>query len=149
MNEESADRIGMSVLLVIFLAFAIAILASIPKRIGVMPRQYVDKGDPSRAPEAIQTYGCGSCHEIPGITGADGAVGPRLDDLADRSFLAGRIANTPGNLVFWIQHPQLVKPGVDMPELGVTEADARNIAAYLYSLSSNQNDLNKSQKWIR
>ncbi len=100
----------------------------------VMAKQEVRQGDPLKAPQAIQEYGCGTCHKIPGITGADGRVGPKLDDLAGRSLLAGQIPNIPDNLIFWIEHPQFVRPGSDMPEMGVSEEDARNIAAYLYSL---------------
>ena len=143
MSKKLADRIGTSALLVIFLVFAIAILANVANRVEIMPEQHIEKGDPSLAPQAIEKYGCGTCHEIPGIVGANATVGPRLDDLSRRSFLAGQIPNNPDNLVLWIMHPQLVRPGGDMPEMGVSESDARNIAAYLYSRASDQNDLFK------
>jgi cytochrome c1 len=61
-------------------------------------------------------------------------VGPSLADVSKHSFIAGQLANNPDNLVLWIEHPQQVRPGGDMPEMGVTEQDARDIAAYLYSL---------------
>lgn len=81
-----------------------------------------------------QTYGCGACHVIPGVTGATGMVGPPLNEWSRRVYIAGSLANTPENLVFWIRQPQAVEPGTAMPDLGVTEPDARDIAAYLYSL---------------
>jgi cytochrome c1 len=81
-----------------------------------------------------QAYGCGACHVIPGVTGAGGIVGPPLNNWSRRVYIAGNLPNTPENLVRWIRHPQAVEPGTAMPDLGVTEADARDIAAYLYSL---------------
>jgi len=82
----------------------------------------------------MERYGCGSCHEIPGGRGARGLVGPPLERFGRRGFIAGELANTPDNLVRWIQHPREVEPGTDMPELGVTPDEARNIAAYLERL---------------
>ena len=104
---------------------------------GVVPRQRVAGGDPSRGEHAIVAYGCGSCHVIPGVPQARGRVGPPLTDLADRAFLAGQLPNEPDALVRWIRQPQVIRPGSAMPALGVTEADARDIAAYLYTLASN------------
>jgi len=34
----------------------------------------------------------------------------------------------------WIRHPRDVEPRTVMPDTGVTEADGRDIAAYLYTL---------------
>jgi cytochrome c len=86
----------------------------------------------------MKQYGCITCHVIPGVTAAKGAVGPALTNFGDRTFIAGRLRNEPENLVLWIQHPQRVRPGTAMPELGVSDTDARHIAAYLYTLSSNR-----------
>jgi cytochrome c2 len=91
-------------------------------------------GDPDRGVNAIGRYGCGSCHTIPGIRGANALVGPPLNRIARRSYLAGEVQNTPANMVRWIQHPQRIEKGTVMPEMGVTENDARDIAAYLYTL---------------
>ncbi|MDP8960777.1 MAG: c-type cytochrome [Actinomycetota bacterium] len=84
------------------------------------------------AQEAIDTYGCGSCHTIPGIRGADGLVGPPLTRFHERAYIAGQLPNTPENLVHWIMNPQEVEPGTAMPDLEVVEEDARAIAAYLH-----------------
>lgn len=94
----------------------------------------VPGGTAKNGPSAIQRYGCMSCHTVPGVPGAKGTVGPPLNNFANRSYIAGMLPNTPDNLIHWIQHPQEVVPGNDMPELGVTENDARDIAAYLYTL---------------
>jgi cytochrome c len=91
-------------------------------------------GDPDRGVEMIGRYGCAACHTIPGIRGANAVVGPPLTRIASRSYLAGEIQNTPGNMVRWIQHPREIERGTAMPEMGVTESDARDIAAYLYTL---------------
>jgi cytochrome c len=91
-------------------------------------------GDPPRGREAIAAYGCGACHTIPGVRGADSFVGPPLTAFGRRSFVAGHLPNTAENLVAWLRDPQAVRPGTAMPDLGVTEADALDIAAYLHSL---------------
>jgi cytochrome c2 len=83
------------------------------------------------APELMIQYGCPTCHVIHGVPGAAGKVGPSLDDLAQRSYLAGTLQNSPDNLALWIQHPQRFHPGAAMPEMGVTMADAKKIAAFL------------------
>ena len=90
-------------------------------------------GDPERGLHAMERYGCGACHEIDGVPGATGRVGPSLKGLTRRAELAGKLGNDPASLVRWIQHPQAVQPGVGMPELNVGDGDARDIAAYIYA----------------
>lgn len=91
-------------------------------------------GNPDRAPALIRHYGCVSCHTIPGIQGANATVGPPLTSMARRSYIAGVLPNTPPNLERWIMDPPAVDSLTAMPPLGVTAADARTIAAYLYTL---------------
>ena len=91
-------------------------------------------GNPARGKETIRRYGCQGCHSIPGIRDARGVVGPPLDHLAQRVYLAGELPNTAENLMHWIQRPHDVHPRTAMPEMGVTDQDARDIAAYLYTL---------------
>jgi cytochrome c len=88
--------------------------------------------DPRSAPAEMRAFGCGSCHMIPGVDGANGRVGPSLGDFGERWSIAGRLPNTPQNLVRWITNPQEVEPGTLMPDLGVAPQQARDIAAYLY-----------------
>ncbi len=85
------------------------------------------------APALMIQYGCPTCHVIPGVPGAIGKVGPSLDSLAQRSYLAGTVPNTPADLQAWIMHPQHFQPGTAMPEMGVTPQDAQEIAAFLQS----------------
>lgn len=118
-------------------ALALLLLALAPACGGDRERQaraMSGGGEPARGAEAIRTYGCGSCHQIPGVAGAAGLVGPPLADWLQRASVAGQLPNTPENLVRWIQHPQRQRPGTIMPEMSVTESDARDIAAYLYTL---------------
>ncbi|MGE5114843.1 MAG: c-type cytochrome [Acidobacteriaceae bacterium] len=91
-------------------------------------------GDPHAGIDAIRHYGCQGCHEIPGITGARGVVGPPLTHMANRIYVAGQLPNTPENLMHWIQRPHDILPHTAMPNMGVTEKDSRDIAAYLYTL---------------
>ena len=91
-------------------------------------------GDPDRGRQLIASYGCGSCHVVPGVDGANGLVGPPLTDFGMRSYIAGELPNNAANLQRWIQDPPSVEPGTAMPDLGVSPIDARDIAAYLLSL---------------
>jgi cytochrome c2 len=94
----------------------------------------VPGGDAQRGAKQIQALGCAGCHEVPGVKGAHGNVGPPLTRFGDRTFIAGMLSNTPSNLVKWIREPQTVVPGNAMPNMGISDADARDIAAYLYTL---------------
>ena len=91
-------------------------------------------GDPARGPDLLRKYGCQSCHTIPGVVGARSLVGPPLDGIASRSYIAGVLPNAPENMLRWIQDPKGVDPKTAMPNTGVTPSDARHIAAYLYTL---------------
>lgn len=100
------------------------------------PDRDVPGGTAALGPAAIQKYGCGTCHIIPGIPGANGRVAQPLLGFSDRSDIGGAIANTPEGLLKWIQDPQSLNRTARMPKLGVTDQDARDIAAYLYTLKT-------------
>jgi cytochrome c2 len=91
-------------------------------------------GEPSRGREKLRQYGCSTCHTIPGVPGADSLVGPPLTRVAARTYLAGRLTNSPDNMIRWIRDPRGVDQLTAMPNLGVGEQDARDIASYLYTL---------------
>ena len=97
------------------------------------PKFSVTGGEPRKAPDIIRHYGCGACHTIPGVPGANASVGPSLKGLRNRPYVAGVLSNSPDNLVRWIQHPREVDPKTAMPETGITQDEARHVAAYLYS----------------
>jgi len=90
--------------------------------------------DPQRGAALIREVGCASCHMIPGIRGARGLVGPPLMHFSRRTYVAGRLPNTPANLIDWIRDPQAIDPATAMPTIGLDEQQARDIAAYLYTL---------------
>lgn len=98
------------------------------------PASPVENGDAGYGRQAILQYGCGACHTIPGIPGANTLVGPPLTDWRGRRYIAGNLINTPENLMHWIQNPQAIEPGTAMPDMNIDDQDARDIAAYLYSL---------------
>jgi putative membrane protein len=91
-------------------------------------------GDPGRGRAAIRRYGCGTCHTVPGVRGADALVGPPLGGLSERAYLGGVVPNAPDSLVQWIMSPSSLAPRTAMPDLEVGAQDARDIAAYLYTL---------------
>lgn len=113
---------------------ALLTIAGCNEAAGREPRYDVPRGDADRGKLAIETYGCGSCHTIPGVSIARGTVGPPLDFWSKRTYIAGEVPNTPDYLIRWIEVPQAIEPGTAMPNLGVTEGGARDIAAYLYTL---------------
>ena len=127
-----------------FLIFVIAIIlcgataaayrgAAIERRIAVEAEALMGGGvEAGRA--AIKTYGCNVCHTIPGVADARGLVGPPLTQIANRIYIAGVLTNTPDSLIEWIQNSPGIDPRTAMPNLGVDEAAAWDIAAYLYTL---------------
>jgi cytochrome c len=118
----------------------IAIVAASSVAAYMMSRSNAEKvavamtgGDPARAPELIRRYGCAGCHQISGIAGADGQVGGPLQGIRKRVYVGGVVTNTPDNLVKWIVLPQQFSPRSAMPATGISEAEARDVAAYLYA----------------
>jgi cytochrome c1 len=91
-------------------------------------------GNPAAGKVAMEKYSCGTCHIIPGIDGARGMLGPSLEHFRTHPLLGGKLPNKPETMIQWIQNPQALDPQGTMPNLGVTEDDARDIAAYVYSL---------------
>ena len=90
------------------------------------------RGDPRKGPSHMRRYGCAGCHTIPGVAGADGKVAPPLSDLRARVYVGGVARNTPEDLVRWIVSPQSFSPQSAMPATGISEVEARDVAAYLY-----------------
>jgi cytochrome c len=91
-------------------------------------------GDAKKGAELIHGFGCGSCHVIPGIHNANGLVGPPLLYFSRRTMIAGQLPNTQQNLVRWVEHPRRIEPGTAMPDLGLTDDQAYDVSAYLYTL---------------
>ncbi len=94
----------------------------------------VPGGDPGRGRDLIEVYACGSCHVVPRVFGADSKVGPPLTGFAQRAYIAGELPNNAQNLIRWIVNPRAIEPNTAMPPMGVTPAEARDLAAFLYTL---------------
>lgn len=96
------------------------------------PLWEVPGGISSQGPGSIIKYGCFSCHAISGIRRANGRVGPKLHEIKEQMYVGGVLANSPDNMIKWIRYPQRFSQETAMPELGVSDRDARDIAAYLF-----------------
>lgn len=90
-------------------------------------------GDPSRGPMLMTRYGCGGCHTIPGVPGADGKVAGPLSGMRERVFIGGVARNVPQAMIAWIVDPRAHSPRTAMPATGITEAEARDVIAFLYA----------------
>ena len=91
------------------------------------------RGNPAAGARAVHELGCPACHRIAGVARATGLVGPPLEGLRERIYVGGVLPNTADNLVEWIKDPRRFSPKTAMPNVGATDAQARDIAAYLYS----------------
>lgn len=91
-------------------------------------------GDIERGQELVNTNGCLMCHSVSGESSVANGYGPDLDGFAENRLIAGEAANTPDNLIQFLLSPQSVVPGTGMPNTGLTEDEARDIASWLYSL---------------
>jgi cytochrome c2 len=89
-------------------------------------------GDPSKAQAALRQYGCAACHATPGVASPGGLAGPSLSGIAERLYVGGVAENTPDNLIRWIVNPKQFNPRTAMPITGISESEARNVAAFLY-----------------
>jgi cytochrome c len=129
----TAPRSGLVALLT--WAFAAIVLAAGGCHEGAVEAGVaVPGGDPDVGRRLLDNYGCGECHVIPGVAGADSWAGPPLTEWSARRFIAGALPNTPENLMLFIMDPDSVEPGTAMPDLGVDTAAARHMAAYLFTL---------------
>lgn len=111
-----------------------------PARDAAAPQPGLHAQSPTEAPQPLDVkagrrllaaYQCGACHRISGVSGAQGTHGPALVQWGQRIYIAGRVPNTPALLAAWIVHPQHLVPGTPMPNMGVTQRDAEQMAAYL------------------
>lgn len=90
--------------------------------------------DPARGRELVQAVGCGACHEIPGVRGPRGRIGPPLGGFGDRTLIAGQFPNAPDTLALWVRDAPALSPATGMPPMPLDEAEARDVAAFLGTL---------------
>ena len=114
--------------LVVTLALAACSEAETPAHLAI------PGADPGRGKALIAAKGCGTCHFVQGVEGADGRIAPRLENFARRTLIAGTFPNVPRVLVPWLMDPPALKARTAMPDLGIGEAEAMDIASYLYTL---------------
>ena len=131
LSRKTASHIGEKVGKALFFCLLLTACNGRPLR---ATSDFVTGGNPQAGWQAVQDYGCHTCHTIPRIPGPEAYAGPPLDDWAARSYIAGSLSNTPDNLIEWIRFPQKIEPGTVMPDLEVSEAAARDISAYLFNL---------------
>jgi cytochrome c2 len=89
-------------------------------------------GDAERGRRLLRDYGCGGCHRIPGVAGARGNVGPSLEAVAERVYLAGRVPNSPEGMARFILDPRAFQPRTAMPDVGASDDEARDMVAFLH-----------------
>jgi sulfur-oxidizing protein SoxX len=98
-----------------------------------LPRPIV-QGDAAQGLAIIEEVGCASCHKIPGVAWPEGRTAGDLSGFGARPMIAGRLPNQPDVLVRWLIDPPSLDPGTGMPPMPLNQAQARDVAAYLYEL---------------
>jgi len=101
---------------------------------GQTDTRHVRGGDADTGKRLMTQYQCTTCHVIPQVPGPNGDAGPSLEKVGRLSYIAGGIPNQPDRMVAWLLDPPALKPGTRMPSMGLTEQEARHMAAYLYTL---------------
>ena len=92
------------------------------------------EADAARGRQVIARVGCASCHTIPGISWPEGQLGPTLHGFAASNLISGKLPNRPEILTAYVRNAPAVLPGTTMPAMPISEGEARDVAAYLYTL---------------
>lgn len=100
----------------------------------VRPHAPEDSAAVARGRQAAVDLGCGACHTMPGIGWPQGRAGPSLDGFAARAMIAGRLPSRPDVLAAYLRDPQALVPGTAMPAVPMTQGQADDMAAWLYTL---------------
>lgn len=136
MTPGMTTRINRKLLRSAAVAGAILLMLALAACQGDEPEAVeVDGGNAERGEELVVAYECGSCHYIPGIENSSGHDAPGLQLWANRAFVAGAAPNRPENVIAFLVDPNSIQPGSAMPDLGISEEEARHIAAYLFTVS--------------
>lgn len=112
-----------------FLLLVVAACKPPPEQRHPMPEASAERG---RA--IIARVGCTSCHTVPGIRWPQGQVGPALHGFAASNLISGKLPNRPDILAAYVANAPVVLPGTTMPAMPISEREARDVAAYLYTL---------------
>lgn len=98
-----------------------------------LPRP-VAQGDAARGLAVANQVGCAACHSIPGVAWPRGRSGSDLAGFGARPMIAGRLPNQPDVLIRWLIDAPSLDPQTAMPPMPLSHDQARDVAAYLYSL---------------
>jgi mono/diheme cytochrome c family protein len=101
---------------------------------GVAERHPMPGADAGRGEAVVRRVGCASCHSIPGVEWPKATVGPSLEGFGARALIAGRYPNRPEILADYVRNAPAFTPGAGMPPMPINEQEARDVAAYLYTL---------------
>jgi cytochrome c2 len=125
-----------------------AVLGALIGALGLVGCQSAPTSEPAAKPaelsgaaaegkEVFLAKGCVACHRAPNVPEAQGTMGPNLARIGNPTVhpkIAAVVDNTPENMKRWLQEPQKVKPGSAMPSLGLTDAEAVSLTAFLETL---------------
>lgn len=92
------------------------------------------QSDPVEGLKLIRRHGCATCHVIPDVPWPRGRTGGALAGVGARPMIAGRLPNQPDVLARFVRDAPALLPDIGMPSMPLSEAEARDIAAYLYTL---------------
>ena len=98
-----------------------------------LPRPIV-QADAAEGLAIIRQVGCAACHTIPGVAWPQGRSGGNLSGFGALPMIAGRLPNQPDVLIGWLIDAPSMDPGTAMPPMPLTQDQARDVAAYLYTL---------------
>lgn len=94
-------------------------------------------GNPERGRELMDQKACTSCHAFSGVPAfSSGEPAPAQSELGRSAALAPDLRFTRerfrrDRLLAWLLDPKSIKPDTRMPNFGLSEVDARDIAAYV------------------
>jgi cytochrome c len=128
-------RIRILILVVLILATAVGLARRWIADVAETEREAAELtgGHPRLGRDAMMSLGCVACHQAPGFFGPKPQVGPPLTEFALRTFIAGTAENRPENLIRFLRDPRSIAPRSAMPKLPMSEAQARDLAAFLYT----------------
>lgn len=96
------------------------------------PRGAYAGGIASEGKKLFETIGCQDCHVAEGFTKVREARGTSYDVAPELSKVGSK--DNPDWLFDWVRDPRHFNPETRMPNLRLTDPEARNIVAYLGSL---------------
>lgn len=92
------------------------------------------QGDAAEGLRIMERVGCAACHSIPGVAWPQGRTGGSLAGVGARPLIAGRLPNQPDVMMAVVRDAPSLLPDIAMPAMPLTDAEARDVAAYLYTL---------------